>query len=367
MKRLTCDAAMQARINLAAGGEVDASKLAVFECVAMSGDPIKKPGSIFNGAVHTPSMLSAMAEYVNSGKSVPLNLMHDDSALPTGRVFYAQPMDGGLRAQFYMPADAPEADLIDQGVITEVSVSILSAQMLCSACAWDYLGEDAGVMNFIDQTCANDHTIGVDNTHLILNGLDQFFELSLVGTGASPSARILAPSAAKLSQNRIDRLAASGVSPAAVILTTQPPKRKEDPMADLNLKEFTETLASQAGAIAKLTVEKASFEATAAEVPTLKASLATATSTITDLEAKLAVTADYAAMHAYLTEQAQKALTASGKGGAPGKTFAELKAQIDESGVNLANLVAGISTVRATTLSASGDDSVSAFKMAKGE
>lgn len=372
MKRLTVTPEMQARINNAAGGEVDPSKVAVFECIAMSGAPIQKPGSIFNGAVHSPSMLSAMAAYVNSGKSVPLNIMHDSGELPTGRVFYAQPMNGGIHAQFYLPSDAPEVSLIDQGIITEVSVQVLAEQMLCSACAWDYLSADASIMNFIDQTCVNEHTIGVDGTHLILTGLQNWFELSLVGTGASPGAMILSPSKAKLSQQQLDRLAASGVSPQAVILQTLPPKRKEDPMAELNLKEFTDTLAANASVIAGLNVEKTALEAQVAELATTKVALAAALTSNTEVSAKLtaaeAKVAEFDLMHAYLVDMAQKALVASGKTGEPGKTFAELKATIDTAGVNLANLVAGVSTVRATTLSASasGDDSMFAFRTPKG-
>lgn len=347
---------VQARINAAAGTEVNPNTVVAYECLAFSREPIKKPGSIFNGSVADPGFYGELATHVNSGKSVPLHIMHMDHVLPSGRVFHAAETEDGTRAQFYVPAQKPFNEDIENGLIGSVSIGALSKHLLCSKCQWDYRGPEATIMNFIDQKCANDHVLGDEGTHLISKGLENWFELSLCGTGASPNAKILSRSKALLSQDALSSLAASGTSPEAVIMVTPP--LGED---DMTTKELTDKIEEQAGKVATLTASVAAAEtkaaADAAKITELEAKLVTADAEKVALTAKhdtavatlatvqgaqATVVAELTLAKTFLKDQVTKGLVAAG-GKAPETvpdSAAELIASLTTSGKNIANLVA---------------------------
>jgi hypothetical protein len=157
-----------------------------------------------------------------------------------------------------------------------------------------------------------------------------------------------------LSQDSLQRLAASGVSPEAVILVTPPTHKQEDSM---DLKVLTDKVAEQATEVARLTQELATAKTTKtaddAAIADLTAKLAAADAVKVDLETKLtaaqtasgahaSVVADLTAAKTFLKEMAQRGIIASG-----GKADAvvpdsitELVASIKASGLALANLVA---------------------------
>lgn len=361
MKRLPITPDMQARINAAAGTEVDPSTIAAFECVALSREPINKGGSIFNGAVNDPSIYSELAGIAAANGGVQLMLMHETEVLPSGRVFYAAETAEGLGAQFYVPDVTPEerqrAKNIDNGVIPMVSMGYLAAHLLCSECQWDYRGEDATIMNILDQTCLNGHKIGVDGTHLILKGVDSWMELSLVGQGASPNAKIMSRLKAKLKSDSaaLVSLAASGMSPEAVILST-PPTKEPDTM---DLKDFTLQLTAateaRVQAEAKVTALTADLSAAntakagaEAKVGELTTQLATVSGAKDVAEAKVtSLTADLSAantakdsMFAYFKEQGEKAMVILGKKAEDlPKEFEAIKAVIAEAGTTLSAVI----------------------------
>jgi hypothetical protein len=205
---------------------LDINSVVVFESVAASTRPISKHGSLYNGAMMSRQLLMDMAQAVNSGtESVPLHTLHrQNEELPVGRVFSAWVQDvpdgsTDLHAYFYMSSN--ETDIIEKinlSVLDEVSVGVKSKQAMCSKCGFDYFGPDADFTHLFSQTCDNGHTIGLDNAHLKLSGMDLWSELSLVSRGASNKPKILSRARTSVSQEAMDRMAASGTPVEAALL-----------------------------------------------------------------------------------------------------------------------------------------------------
>lgn len=212
-----------AQMQKIAGDGVDVSNLPVFEAIAANGLPIRKRGSIYDRAVMQESTLVDLAAAINAG-GLPLHTLHNQNGeLPVGKVFEGKVVRNGqgqpeLHVLFSVAPDSGLVASLDNGTIDEVSLGFLSAHALCSECGWDFFGDDATFLNFLDRTCANDHTIGVDGVHLNLSGLDRAYEMSLVSTGAVQNAKILSPSQAKLGGEVGQRLAANGLDLNATVL-----------------------------------------------------------------------------------------------------------------------------------------------------
>lgn len=272
------------------GEQVDLNAIVVFEASVLNTRPLSKPGSIFDKGQVSPDTLNQMATYLNSGGFVPLQTLHPNGdELPIGRFFYAEVLpstlgDGSqeLVCLFYLPKDDANTPKLDNGIIDEVSVGFVGAQLLCSQCSWDYRGTDATLMNLYDRTCANDHVIGTDGTYLKVNGLDRWTETSLVSKGAAHNAKILGRTKQRLSQEDYQRLAASGIAPEQLMLIattteTRSPKTMDketiemiNQLAELkaDAKHHTIALTSKDAEIVTL---KASVESKDAEIAALKA------------------------------------------------------------------------------------------------
>jgi len=180
-KQVEITADILAQIERVTSTSIDANSIVVFEAAAASTRPISKEGSVYDGARMTRAMLQDMADAVNSGEeSVPLHTLHmQGNEIPKGRVFSASlfdEIDGSttLRAMFYLPLSERELiQKINLSILDEVSVGTKSKQALCSKCGFDYFGAESDFSNFWDRTCDNGHIIGVDGTHLKLDGLDK--------------------------------------------------------------------------------------------------------------------------------------------------------------------------------------------------
>lgn len=316
-KQLDVSDELLAQAQYVADTDLKADDIVVFEATVMSTMPITKPGSLFHGAKASRSLFSAMAESVNTkAQSVPLHTLHQQSfELPIGRVFHANVEDRAdgqseLRARFYLAkSEAQMIEKINLGILDETSVGVTSEQMLCSKCGFDYRGEDAGFENFFDQTCNNGHTIGEDGTHLVLQGLDRWMELSLVSRGASHKAKIHGRARSLMPKEQQDRLAASGENPEAVTLFTSatatpgketpmstkpddtPPANPNEPAAkpaEFDAKAAHDELKTSIDAlVTKLSEEPAAPAEPAVtpdpEIETLKASVEALTTKIEDL------------------------------------------------------------------------------------
>lgn len=227
-KRVEVTQAVKDQLSKNTDGSVDASTVAIYECVAINTLPVSKKGTLFDKGRMTESMLKEMADWLNAGdtgKSVPLHTMHDQGyELPIGRAFYGEIRESSpgvteLRALFYVPlTETNIISKLDSNVIDEVSVGVRPKHICCSECGFDYLGESATFSHIWSQTCENEHEIGVNGVHTISSGLDKFMELSLVSKGAASNAKILARTKQLLGKEEYNRLAASGVMPEMTTL-----------------------------------------------------------------------------------------------------------------------------------------------------
>jgi hypothetical protein len=303
--------AVQARLNAAAGTEIDPATVAVFEASAVNTKPLRKRGSIFEGAQISRSTLEDMAAQLNGGESVPLHTLHmQGDELPVGKLIFGEVFDledgsSELRVQFYLPrvTRAPLIADIQSAVLDEVSVGIKAKKALCSECGWDFFGPEATFMNLYDRVCANEHEIGKNGVHLNLVGLDRFFELSLVSKGAAQNAKIVSRAKQKLAAGEIEKLAAAGQVPETQIVvasTTQPQPKKDTPMS-VDLTALTAQLTDLS---AKLALANAAVEQGKTDLAAANAKVTELTNKVAELTAKLeeAGKSDAAAANAKVTE-----------------------------------------------------------------
>lgn len=225
-KALNITSTIESQLKAALGDEqIDSSQLVVFEALAASTAPLSKRGSLFDKGVITRSTLAEMAESLSAGHAVPMHTLHRSGGeLPIGKVFAGAVEDQAdgtsvLRVLFYLPKSKVElvAD-INNSVIDEVSVGLMTKKILCSECGWDYLSAEASFMNIMDRTCGNEHEIGVNGVHARMVGMDNWLELSLVSRGAAKNPKIVSRAKSLLGTETRERLAASGFPAEAVLL-----------------------------------------------------------------------------------------------------------------------------------------------------
>src|SRR3990167_6283394 len=304
MKRLQVTEHIK-QLMLANLGDLPAeAEIAVFEAIVADSAPFQKKGTVWENAVAMDGFLAELASGVKLNSTVRLRGMHDSDPLPIGRVFHAEKLGNQVRAFFYT-TDAKLASNIDNSVVDSVSIGAVPRTMNCSACGWDYKGADATIMNIIDRTCGNGHMIGVDGVHLKLNGVESWFELSAVDTGALKNAKIQSRQKAVMSQETRTRLAANGRDPEPYILFANINGDK-----GMDPTQFVAKLTEQATEIATL-------KASVATIEPLKVDLTAAQSKVTALEAQVADLTPKAAANAatvvFLKEQVRRALVATGK------------------------------------------------------
>jgi hypothetical protein len=282
VKQISKTPEITARLKAAVGDDVNLDDLVIYEATALNTMPLRKRHPLFMKATAGVDVLQAMAAQVNQ-ESLPLHVMHYSDTLPAGRVFsgdvFTKNGVSELRVLFFLPKSATdEIELIDSGTVDQVSVSILSEKLLCSDCGWDFFGGESTFDNIYSGTCANEHQLGVGNTHGVMVGLDRWTELSLVNTGGAQKARIHSKSTSVFDNNH--RLAASGIDPCSVILRLS--NKEMNVMADTIelgdlIVQFTDTKVSlklaeneMATLKAQVTELQAALDAAQAEVEALK-------------------------------------------------------------------------------------------------
>lgn len=270
------------RQRLEAAG-ADPAKVAVFETVALNQLPVRKNHPLYKGAVHSRSMLQEMATTLN-GESLPLQAQHDSGPLPFGRAFYGEVLDannsGGseLRVLFWVDKTFPDIiDLIDNGTVDQVSVSVLAAEAMCSACNYNFLAEDADIENIWTGTCPDGHQMGLNGNYAKMTKLGSWFELSLVGKGGATGARIAGRSET--------RLAADGTTahPFALSLTAERPNPETSTM-NIDVNKLISDLSDARGQLLVATAEK---DRSATDATAKDAKITELTSKVTELEAKV--------------------------------------------------------------------------------
>lgn len=301
-----------------------AENFSIFEVVAASNKPLSKGGLWLNGIISTET-LELMAETLNSeGGAKPLQVMHETSFLPIGRVFNGQVRVGSdgytsLFTYIAIPNDKVEfISDIENSVIDSVSIGVQFQEINCSECGFNYIGEKADWTNYATLTCNEGHTIGKDGVHAKLVGLKKFMELSLVNTGAVPNAKIL-PKSKQTQENNMYRLAASSngedkglfilnaslVEPSSTKNLTTNPTIKGDNMEKSEIKTLLTSLESKIEEGATL---KAQLNSLNSEVVELKASLEIKDKRISELEASVKDPEELTQLKAKLeSEESEKA------------------------------------------------------------
>lgn len=333
------------RIEASLGEEIDTSQFAVYETRTISTEPLSKSG-FFDKARVSPGTLNEMGEFVNKeGSVLPLMILHKGDMLPSGRVFEAQlnNMPNGeveLRALFYIPRNSERKmgliNDIEAGLISEVSVGLLTTHAFCSECEFDFFGEDSDIMNLLTQTCENEHTIGDDGCHLRLVGLDTFAELSLVGRGAAKDAKIFSRAKGQMTKETLSRLAASGVPAEARLLTASYSMDNDNDKSSKPKINKGES---------KMPLEDKLAEVSA-ELGEAKAEFSQATETIEGLEEKIT---NY---EAKLEEANSKIKDLEAE---DGDTMTELKAKFEASEESVKNATDKLAVHVKAALVASGD------------
>lgn len=373
-KKLELTPRIKELITSASDG-VDPNNVSVYEAISINSLPVRKKGTLFDGAVHSTLTLQEMAAVVArrpSPEHVPVHKLHDQGyELPVGKTFHAEFIDtngiGEVRSLFYLPnTETVLVDKLESGAIEEVSVGVRYKHINCSQCGWDFLGEDASDENIWMQTCGNDHEIGVDGTHVMLNGLDRWMEQSLVSLGAAKGAKIVGRTKSLLGVEKYNALAASGHNPSLSTLyasaTPRPTKELDMDLTEL-IKELTNTKTS----LALKEGEVATLKASADKIPELEKQIATLTTENTALKATgvEALTKDRADAIAHIRKEADRLAVAAGKAKlADTATLVELTASIDDHRKTLTDRfpTGGRAEGSTTTLSAADEDSSASFK-----
>ena len=352
-KRIAITENIRAMIKASVGEDIDYDQVAIFEATAASTRPVNQRSTVYHDSVMTVGFLNQMAAKLPS-ESVTLQVMHETSFLPVGRVFNAEvyPAELGhheLNILFYVDADSVHTKEIELAIVDEVSVGALPKHAYCSHCNFDFMSDWYAMY---DRECENGHEIGVDGCHLRLTDLDTWKETSLVNKGASSNAKILTSAKQRLGKDEVRRLAACGDQSHRLYLfaaNSNPEIKKINPEVNIMDKEMLQ-LSSDNGRLAaekamldaqiqladKTNVDlSAKLEAAETELMTLKASdLAGQVDTL-KVEAKTASEALTAAATAILP-QYKLACTAANLQFKENATVAEMCETISTAGVTLA-------------------------------
>lgn len=284
------------------GDNVDPNNFYCIRVRAVSTEPVTQ-GTIFNGAVTTENTLIDMAHIVNhTDENVGVLTMHDSSRLNVGRCFYAEVKDEGevksLTAYMAILKNEETESLIskiENNVLDEVSVSFVPRKAKCNKCGFDYMSDEASAANWYTMTCNEGHEIGKEGTHLIIDGTDDFTEISIVNRGAAESAKILNnETRSYFSKDKTET--AFKNTPIVCFSRLEDKKMEETKLEEVNVEEtkleeveeikvdFEKELADAKAEITELK-NKLDLEI---KLKDLEAKLAEKESVIADLEAKLA-------------------------------------------------------------------------------
>jgi hypothetical protein len=354
----------------ASAGDVDVDALRVYEAIAFNTLPIRKEHPLYKGARADRAFLLEMAGELKR-ESRPVQIMHNTSPLPIGRVFHGEVVDTGvdseLRVLFFLdPTANDQATKIEAGSVDQVSVSVLAKQMLNSKSGFDYFGPDSSSDNIWSGTDNDGNQVGKNGVYARMVGLDKFFEMSLVGQGGAQNARIVSRDRSHFGQS-LEQLAASGMDPNSLVLLATASKEDSMDLATLVANLTTTT--------ADLTNAKRDLTDVTGKVTTLEATITERDATIADLNTQLAaanavdtaaLTTERDAAVAALSAVAQGVLTKVGKLNAElPKTVTELSALIDEHSAALVIKAGGNASDKPADLVSQPSRTAAAFRSAR--
>ncbi len=274
MKQIEINDTIRQQLKAAVGEGVDISKHAVFRAVALNSLPIRQKHPLYLGGVYTRTFLQQMADALQS-ETIPLQVSHNSEPLPAGRIFSGEVTNrngvASLEVLFFVdPAHQDKIDLINNGTVDQVSVSILAKEALSNKSGFDFFSDQATFENIWTGTDPDGNVMGRDGAHVLMNNLDHWYEMSLVGQGGARGARILPGGSLQLASG-------TSVSPLTLTLST-----KQSEPSEMDLTALVEKLTSTSVDLATRT----------AELATANASLSAKDTRIAELEAQLASAQD---------------------------------------------------------------------------
>lgn len=301
----------------ASAGDVDIDALRVYEAIAFNTLPIRKEHTLYKGARADRNFLLEMANRLKT-ESVPVQIQHDKAPLPIGRVFHGEVKEDGveseLRVLFFLdPTANDEATKIESGSVDQVSVSVMSRQLLSSATGFDFLGPDATYEHHWSGQDDKGNILGKNGVFAQMRGLANWWEMSLVGQGGAQNARIVTRDKSHFGES-YERLAASGMNPNALVLNASPTKE-----TNMDIAAFVADLTAKTADLTKAQIDLTSANS---KVTTLEATIVERDSTIADLNLQLeaakatdvaGITADRDEAVAALSAVAKTVLTKVGK------------------------------------------------------
>jgi hypothetical protein len=333
MKQITLDDAGKAKLKAAVGADVNVDNLIVFKADALTSAPVRKKHPVYLGAVHSRSFLEQMAAEVNK-ESRPVQIMHhgaNDDQLPIGRVYSGQVLSGigpggtdALEVLFWIDKKHQDkVDLVNNGTVDQVSVAILGKEALSNKTGFDFMGPACDFFeNFVEGKDDKGNIMGQNGAHVILNNLDEWFEMSLVGRGGATGARIKGAGA---EQKLHLHLSNKDVPLQTLLLLTgdepdpTPPKpgpKPTDPKEELAMtaQELADAIASHAG---KTAVAEAALNAEKVRATDLQTQLTAAQSELAALKGtdQAKQVTDLTAANADLTTKLSAATELSAKVG----------------------------------------------------
>lgn len=269
MKQIAKTDQIKEQLRAAFGPDANLDGLAVYSVIALTTLPIRKTYGLLQGARNTQATLAQLASKVNA-ESRPLLTEHNGSMAPIGRFFQAavsgEQLDGLIAVDGINHPDI--VSKLDSGTIDQVSVNFAPKSLTCSACGYDFLapGHEMSVFTLTDD---KDHVIGQNGVYALVDGVKEFFELSLVGMGGAQGARVRGPS--DMQHNEAYRLAASA-SPGLVCVALSPTlKDPEETMTPEQMAQFSAAVEGKATATAELSATKNQLTAAQEQVTSLTA------------------------------------------------------------------------------------------------
>lgn len=202
-KRVELTEDLKNKIRARCGNDIDFSSAAFYQARIVSTEPITQ-NSIYNKAQLARSTVFDLEEFFNNDPqlNVTLQVMHDQMVLPAGRVVAVKAIDepDGLNSALYgvfMVSNEHQEYInkLDNGIIDEVSISMLAKKLLCSECGFDLreASPEEQMMAFFFHQCpkCEKELGGAEGAHLNLVGVEEFTEVSLVTRGAARHAKVL--------------------------------------------------------------------------------------------------------------------------------------------------------------------------------
>lgn len=302
------------------GSDSDHGNIPVFEVVATSSRPLKKKG-LYQNAVLSTLTLAQMAQWI-AREPIPLMMDHNMEGTPKGKFFYAEMRadDGVPELRGLMYIDPTEIDLVNKanlGTLDETSVGFLPSSIKCSACGFDYMAalKEDNYEPLVTLTCDKGHKLGTNGVHSVVDGIEDFMELSLVSRGAAPYSKIIGNDNAKLGEH-IEKLAASGYDVSDLYLTASASEGENKVDITELVAQLSDVKAEKITLSAEIAAANAKATAAEARVAELEAELETAKAELEAAKEAVAPSEDAEALQAsrdFLGKQYVAVLAAAGE------------------------------------------------------